>query len=138
MIRAGLVALALGASCLLTGCSSQDGGASSGSAAADGSAATVTPEILERGRTLYKTHCAACHGEGGKGDGPAASAMKPPPRDHTDRAYMSTLTDQDLVQVISLGGAIRGKPLMPPNPQITGRDLHALVAFTRSLSTPAQ
>jgi hypothetical protein len=33
---------------------------------------------------------------------------------------------------------MRGKPLMPSNPQIRGEDLEALVAFTRSLSTSAQ
>ena len=48
---------------------------------------------------------------------------------------MSTLTDEDLAKVINMGGAIKGKPLMPGNPQITGADLKALVAYTRSLST---
>jgi mono/diheme cytochrome c family protein len=99
-------------------------------------AAAVTPAALERGRELYKTNCAACHGEKGKGDGPAAGVMKPPPRDHTDRAYMSTLSDTDLGKIIQMGGAVKGKPLMPSNPQIRGTDLDAVVAFTRSLSEP--
>jgi len=99
--------------------------------------AATKAAMLERGRTLYKANCAACHGETGRGDGPAAGVLKPPPRDHTDRAYMNTLTDEDLTKVIVMGGAIKGKPLMPSNPQITGADLKALVAFTRSLSTTA-
>jgi hypothetical protein len=61
--------------------------------------------------------------------------MKPPPRDHTDRAYMSALTDEDLAKTIQIGGALKGKPLMPGNPQIKGADLAALVAYTRSLSS---
>lgn len=100
--------------------------------------AKATPAALERGRTLYKTTCAACHGESGKGDGPGAGVLKPPPRDHTDRAYMSTLSDKEIGDVIRMGGAIRGKPLMPSNPQINGDDLAALVAYVRSLSEPGR
>ena len=60
--------------------------------------------------------------------------MKPAPRDHTDRAYMDTLTDKNIGDVIRMGGAIKGKPLMPSHPQIHGADLDALVAYVRSLS----
>jgi mono/diheme cytochrome c family protein len=104
-------------------------------AAAKPSKAVVTPAVLERGQALYKANCTACHGEGGRGDGPAASSLKPPPRDHTDRAYMSTLTDEDLGKVIQIGGVLKNKPLMPGNPQIKGTDLDALIAYVRSLSS---
>lgn len=96
--------------------------------------AVVTPAVLERGQALYKKNCAACHGDSGRGDGPAAGALKPPPRDHTDRAYMSTITDEDMAKTISVGGVLKNKPLMPGNPQIKGAELDALVAYVRSLS----
>ena len=32
---------------------------------------------------MYKAYCASCHGMGGKGDGPAASALKAPATDLT-------------------------------------------------------
>lgn len=35
------------------------------------------------GSEMYKAYCAACHGTDGKGNGPAASAMKMPPTDLT-------------------------------------------------------
>ena len=35
------------------------------------------------GKDLYREFCAVCHGTAGKGDGPAASALKPPPPDLT-------------------------------------------------------
>jgi mono/diheme cytochrome c family protein len=35
------------------------------------------------GKAMYASYCAACHGAGGKGDGPAASAFKVPPADLT-------------------------------------------------------
>jgi mono/diheme cytochrome c family protein len=39
--------------------------------------------VSEWGKDLYRLRCASCHGEGGKGDGPAASALKNPPADLT-------------------------------------------------------
>jgi mono/diheme cytochrome c family protein len=35
------------------------------------------------GKQMYKAYCASCHGKGGKGDGPAADALKVPPPDLT-------------------------------------------------------
>jgi mono/diheme cytochrome c family protein len=102
--------------------------------AASASARTVAPAVLEKGAAIYKANCVPCHGVSGKGDGPGAGVLKPPPRDHTDYAYMSTLTDKNIADVIVMGGAIKGRPLMPSHPQIRGGDLDALVAFVRSLS----
>ena len=90
--------------------------------------------MLNRGREIYKANCVACHGESGKGDGPGAGVLKPPPRDHTDQVYMSTLTDKNIADVIQMGGAIKGRPLMPSHPQIRGTDMDSLVAYVRSLS----
>ena len=36
----------------------------------------TTPETLEAGRRLYAANCAACHGEGGGGDGVMAAALQ--------------------------------------------------------------
>ncbi len=35
------------------------------------------------GKEMYKSYCASCHGENGKGIGPAAAALKATPRDLT-------------------------------------------------------
>lgn len=106
--------------------------AGAGSAGAPKSASAAS----ERGRELYKANCVACHGESGKGDGPGAGVLKPPPRDHTDRAYMSTLSDKEIGDIIRMGGAIKGMLQMPSHPQINGDNLAALVAYVRSLSEP--
>lgn len=38
------------------------------------------------GRQMYDAYCASCHGQGGKGNGPAAPALKTPPTDLTQLA----------------------------------------------------
>lgn len=127
-------ALLLSAAALVAAiaCASPESKASGGATGAAGSkSASVTPE---RGRELYKANCVACHGEKGKGDGPGAGVLKPPPRDHTDAKYMSTLSDKDIGDIIRMGGAIKGMPQMPSHPQINGNDLAALVMYVRSLS----
>jgi mono/diheme cytochrome c family protein len=35
------------------------------------------------GAVLYRQYCASCHGVDGRGDGPAAAALSPPPTDLT-------------------------------------------------------
>ncbi len=138
MIRRGLLfGVALSTLGIAIACSSEG----SSSAAADKPAATtassskaVTPVMVQRGREIYKANCVPCHGEGGKGDGPGAGVLKPPPRDHTDATYMGALSDKEIADVIKMGGAIKGRPLMPSHPQIGGTDMDSLVAYIRTLS----
>jgi mono/diheme cytochrome c family protein len=39
----------------------------------------VVPPDVASGKLTYKDYCAACHGADGRGQGPAASALKTPP-----------------------------------------------------------
>lgn len=38
------------------------------------------PELVAYGAKVFKTNCATCHGNEGKGDGPASGGMVPKPR----------------------------------------------------------
>jgi mono/diheme cytochrome c family protein len=44
---------------------------------------------LAETKTLYITNCGPCHGEKGRGDGPAAPGLNPKPADHTSTAVQS-------------------------------------------------
>ena len=57
---------------------------------------------VNRGASLYTTNCAMCHGVGGKGDGPVASAYVPVPADLTSSRVQS-LTDGDVFLRITNG-----------------------------------
>lgn len=73
-------------------------------------------------RNLFKARCVVCHGESGKGDGPAAAALNPKPRDYTDPEWQKSVTDDQLKKTILEGGAAVGKsPIMPGNPDLADK-----------------
>lgn len=39
-----------------------------------------TPELVAHGQKIFEVNCTSCHGPQGKGDGPAAAALNPHPR----------------------------------------------------------
>ena len=43
----------------------------------------MTSTASNSGKDMFNSYCAVCHGKDGKGNGPAASAMKTPPTDLT-------------------------------------------------------
>jgi mono/diheme cytochrome c family protein len=88
------------------------------------------------GKAKYAQLCASCHGASGKGDGPAAGALNPKPRDHSDGKYMKTLKDGDIFKIIKEGGGAVGKsPLMPPwGAALPDQDIRNVVAYIRSLA----
>ena len=43
-----------------------------------------TPELLAEGKALHEKNCTQCHGPEGRGDGPSAGSLSPPPRNFWD------------------------------------------------------
>lgn len=68
----------------------------------------INPEIAW-GKDIYMAYCAACHGESGKGDGPAAAGLKAFPPDLT---YVSTRNGGDFPRVL-VEKYIDGDQLIP-------------------------
>ena len=57
--------------------------------AADTAASDAGGGSTASGAAIYNANCATCHGEGGRGDGPAAVGLEPPPADLTDGVWVT-------------------------------------------------
>lgn len=51
-----------------------------GTTAIAGSVPKATPALIEKGKGVYITNCATCHGDHGDGNGVAGAYMNPKPR----------------------------------------------------------
>jgi mono/diheme cytochrome c family protein len=62
-----------------------------------------------KGAQLFLKHCTVCHGEDGRGNGPAARDLKTRPADLTDRREMARMTEGEIFWKIA-----HGRDPMPP------------------------
>jgi len=88
------------------------------------------------GAATYKKLCAKCHGDAGKGDGPAAKMFKNQRMGNlADKAAMSKIKDQDLIKITSEGGAAVGKSkIMPAHKnKLSEAEIKAVVAYMKTL-----
>jgi mono/diheme cytochrome c family protein len=90
-------------------------------------------EALSRGRAVFEQRCASCHGNGGRGDGPALAGSPIQPPDLTDCRFAAREPDADFLAVAHQGGPVRGfSPVMPAHgavlPEPALRDAIAYLA----------
>lgn len=85
---------------------------------------------LRVGGQRYAALCASCHGPQGRGDGPAAKNMDPPPANFHDASRMSQRSVYGLYSTISLG--VGGTP-MPAFRQLSDDERWALAFYVASL-----
>jgi mono/diheme cytochrome c family protein len=90
------------------------------------------------GKKLYLTYCSSCHGDDGKGDGPASRSLPVKPANHTDGAVMNKFSDKFLLEIIAKGGGPVGKSAMMPGwgGQFKEKQLRDIVAYVRSIADP--
>jgi len=97
---------------------------------------------LGKQKYMENMRCSACHGESGKGDGPAAVALNPKPRNYTDCSVMGKKSDAELFKVIKQGG--QGKDVEPKlsplmvafESQLSDKEIWDVIAFIRSIPNP--
>ncbi|MDE2483969.1 MAG: cytochrome c [candidate division NC10 bacterium] len=86
----------------------------------------------------FTTFCVPCHGPAGKGDGAAAAALNPKPRNFTDGELMNAKTDAQLIKAIKEGGAAVGLSSFMPTwaGQLSDEEIKEIVTYIRSLAIP--
>lgn len=91
---------------------------------------------VAKGRKLFDRNCVPCHGESGQGNGYNADNLDPHPRDLTDgtEKYMAKLTNEEIYEVIDIGGYGVGlAPLMPSfGKMFSEEEIWSLVAYVRT------
>ena len=105
---------------VLAACSTRDSGTR------ESTPVTSTPktsvEARQQAQQMFSTRCAACHGPEGRGNGPAAVSLKPPPRNYHDPVWQASVTDDEIEKAIVYGGAAVGRsPAMVGNPDLGGK-----------------
>jgi mono/diheme cytochrome c family protein len=99
---------------------------------------------VAKGKELFQGMgtCWTCHGQEGKGDGPASAALTPKPRDLSKGDFSIDANqsgtpgeDEDLALVIKKGpAAFGGSNAMPPFGHLSDQQVEDIVAFIRSLA----
>ena len=89
------------------------------------------------GHDLFKTYCIACHGESGKGNGPAAANLNPKPQDLTDARFQGRMDHEKLFTAISSGP--HKSAYMPIwGVTLKKQEIWDLVEYIKSLSKSAK
>lgn len=70
----------------------------------------ATAELLDQGKKAFATSCAACHGEKGAGDGPAAAALNPKPRNFAKDKFKQGTKPEEIFKTIAAG--VPGTPMV--------------------------
>jgi mono/diheme cytochrome c family protein len=88
---------------------------------------------IESGKKLYAENCADCHGETGKGDGPAAPyAGDPPPSNLADAEWKHGSTDGEIYTVIHDG--VEGTGMKDFGKELKPNDIWNIVNYVHTLA----
>ncbi|MCW8917752.1 MAG: cytochrome c/FTR1 family iron permease [Gammaproteobacteria bacterium] len=85
-------------------------------------------------KQLYSSNCAACHGVGGMGDGPAANGLEPAPTNFLDLERASQRSLFGLYNTITLGVS---ETAMGPYSQLSDHERWSLAFYVGTLAYPA-
>lgn len=89
-----------------------------------------TQVSVDRGRKLYMTQCALCHGKDGDGKGEMVEDMKISPPDFRKPETLDKRTDGELFAIVGMGK----DPMPAQSGRMTDTQRWNLVNFLRSLS----
>ena len=79
----------------------------------------ITNDARAKAADIFKERCATCHGNDGRGNGPAAANLKPKPIDFHNHSWQKSATDEKITKAIVFGGRSVGlSGQMAPNPDL--------------------
>jgi len=87
------------------------------------------------GKAVFEIRCAPCHGTGGSGDGPAAAALEPKPRNFRDAAFWRGRTRTSLRLTVEQGRP--GTMMSPFKGVLSDAEIDGVVRYVESFR-PAQ
>jgi copper transport protein len=98
------------------------------------------PISIARGELLFTANCATCHGADGRGDGPSAAGLVPPPADFIQ--HIPLHSDASIFAFVS--GGLPGTAMPAWGEQLTEQQIWDLVSYlqsefgegTRALTSP--
>ena len=100
----------------------------------------LSAQDTTRGKAVYVKWCAGCHGETGAGDGPAADAMLPRPRNFTGAVYKIRTTasgqlptDADLMRAIDEG--LPGSAMPAWKSRLSDGERRDVLAYLKTFSS---
>jgi mono/diheme cytochrome c family protein len=91
-----------------------------------------TPELIAKGKEVYKTQCLSCHGEEGKGDGIAGVTLNPKPRNfHSTDGWTNGAEFSSIYKTLQEGITARG---MASYSNLPPEERFALIHYIRTFS----
>jgi mono/diheme cytochrome c family protein len=93
-----------------------------------------SPEIVEKGKSLYngKGTCFNCHGKDGAGNGPAAIGLDPAPRNFHHRGFRRHRTEGEIFWVIKHGSP--GTSMIGFGDQLSDEEIWTIIQYERSFA----
>lgn len=93
---------------------------------------TSTPELIEKGKSIFQTQCASCHGVEGKGDGVAGLSLNPRPRNfHSLEGWTNGTKFSEMYRTLHEGITSRG---MASYSNIIPEERFAILHYVRTFA----
>jgi mono/diheme cytochrome c family protein len=93
-----------------------------------------SPEVIEQGKALYngKGGCVTCHGLDGDGKGPAASTMKPSPRNFQHHGFWRHRIEGEVFWAIKYGSP--GTAMIAFGSVLSDKEIWALIQYEQTFA----